>query len=226
MLFFEPWIDRTYEAFRIRDPWWLPPMRWLHETAPFWGPAVPAVVLLAVVGPSLTIWLRKLAVDDSQDRPPDLGLVRYVPGVGGILRAAQLSRFAHLLAILTEHGVPFSEAAQLSAQGTGDGRLIRAVDEAAAVVEAGRPLNEALQTGSALPSFLRWQIVFGARHSRLPATLRQAAEVYHQRASLRADWLQQILPLVLVMVVGGGATTLYALTVFVPLSSLWKSLGT
>jgi general secretion pathway protein F len=225
MLFFEPWIDSTYQVFRIRDAWWLPPMRWLHETAVIWGPAVPTIVVLAVVGPWLTERLKRLSADESNDRPADLGFVRYLPGVGGVIRNAQLARFAHLLAILAEHGVPFPEAARLSAGGTGDRRLMRAVDEAAAVIEAGRPLDEALRTGAALPPFLRWQMVFGARHSRMPAALRQAAEVYQQRATLRADWIQQILPLLLVLLVGGGATVLYALTVFVPLSSLWKGLG-
>jgi type II secretory pathway component PulF len=200
-------------------------MRWLHETAHVWGPGVPAIFVLAVVGPWLTERLRRLSADESDDRPVDLGIVRYLPGVGSVIRNAQLARFAHLLAILAEHGVPFPEAARLSAGGTGDRRLIRAVDEAATVVEAGRPLDEALRTGAALPPFLRWQMVFGARQSRMPAALRQAAEVYQQRATLRADWIQQVLPLLLVLVVGGGATVLYALTVFVPLSSLWRSLG-
>jgi general secretion pathway protein F len=226
MWYFVPWIDSTYEVFRIRDAWWLPPMRWLHQNVYVWGPAVPAIAVLLITGPWLIERLRRLSADESDDRPVQLGLVRWLPGVGGVVRNAQLARFAHLLAILAEHGVPFPEAARLSAGGTGDARLIRSVHESATIVEAGRPLDEALRAGTALPPFLRWQMVFGAHQSRMPAALRQAAEVYQQRATLRADWIQQVLPLLLVLVVGGGATVLYALTVFVPLSSLWRSLGT
>ena len=33
MWYFVPWIDSTYQVFRIKDAWWLPPLRWLEGYA-------------------------------------------------------------------------------------------------------------------------------------------------------------------------------------------------
>jgi general secretion pathway protein F len=225
MLFFVPEVDRTYRIFRIQDAWWLPPLRWLHETIWIWGPGLPLAAMLLIWGPAVWDWLRGVLAPGGADRPMRLGLVRSVPGVGGVIRNAQLARFAHLFAVLAEHGVPFAECARLSAAGTGDRRLADSMRDAASLVESGRPLDEALKPDRALSPFLRWQILMGARQSRLAPALRQAAEVYRQRAMIRADWIQQVLPVLLVLVIGGGATVLYALIVFVPLSSLWKTIA-
>ena len=215
-----PTLVRTFEVFRMEPGWWLTALSRLQSTALIWGTAVPAVVLAAIVGP----WLwRKLSGAGAQGgwRP---GIVGVIPGIRGVVRNAQLARFAHLLSILAEHRVPLPEAVRLSASATGSGRLVETMETAARDLEGGQPLQQALPEGR-VPAFLKWLMVTGEQQSSLPDMLRQAAEVYQQRATIRAEWIQRCLPVVLVLVLGGSATVLYALTVFVPMASLWKNLG-
>ncbi len=215
-----PTMVRTYEVFRIESSWWLTTLSSLQSTAPIWGTAVPAALLVLIVGP----WLwRKLSGSGGNGRWRP-GVVAVIPGIGGLIRNAQFARFSHLLSILVEYRVPFPEAARLSAAAAGNQRLELAMEQAARDVERGQRLEAALPEGQ-VPAFLKWLMVTGEQQSSLPEMLRQAAEVYQQRATIRAEWIQRCLPVVLVFVVGGSATTLYALTVFVPMASLWRNLG-
>jgi type II secretory pathway component PulF len=146
--------------------------------------------------------------------------------VGGALRAAHWSRFAHLLSVLLEAGVPFVEAARLSAAAVGDGRVVAAIDRAGAEVAHGKPLSEAFNGQCGVPPLLRWMIRWGERDSSLASALREAAAQYAQRALIRAELVQRFVPLAVVALVGGGITAAYALTVFGPLTSLWEQLAT
>jgi type II secretory pathway component PulF len=78
---------------------------------------------------------------------------------------------------------------------------------------------------SSMPRFLRWLIVTGARESQLPMTLGHAADFYEERAWARGEFLQRIIPAVILLLVGGSATFLYALSVFGPMIQLWHRLA-
>lgn len=224
VLYFVPELERTYALFDLPDTWWLPLLRSVHRTVGVWGPAVPLIALGLGLLPWLFQRFDSIAADDTE-RPLRVGPMRALPGVGGMVRDAQLARFAHLLSLMVEYRVPFPEAARLSAAATGNRRLISAMHAAADRVEAGHSLEQALSGANSVPPFLRWLMVVGERQSGLAPSLRQAAHVYQQRAAVRAEWIQRIVPLVLVIGLGGGITFVYALTVFVPMASLWKSLG-
>jgi type II secretory pathway component PulF len=121
--------------------------------------------------------------------------------------------------------VPLPEALRLSAGSTGDRRLVTAAESTARQIEAGASLQTALSQTSSIPGFLRWLMIAGDRQSRLAPTLDQAATVYRQRAMLRSEWIQRLFPVAVVLILGGGATMFYALTVFMPMSMLWQRLG-
>jgi hypothetical protein len=59
----------------------------------------------------------------------------------------------------------------------------------------------------------------------LSQTLSLTAEVYRQRARRTVTWAVVYLPIVLSVVLGGTATLIQALAVFLPLSRLWHQLG-
>ena len=143
-----------------------------------------------------------------------------------MIESARWARFAHLMAILSEYEVPFPEAMRLSAAGTGDARLVGLVARAAESIENGQPLARAVPIDQTLPPILRWLMLLSEDQGTLPSTMRQAAELYEQRAVIRAEWIQRVLPSVLVIVLGGGITLLYALSVFLPMQSVWRSFST
>jgi general secretion pathway protein F len=221
---FVPHLQQTYDTFRLPSNWWLNVLARLHEWLPVWGPLVPLLVCAILCGPRILAFVSRIIGDDCESRAVRLGALYVAPGIGSVLRSAQLARFSHLLSLLVKFDVPLPEALRLSAAGTADRALVNAAESVALRIEAGGALDEALSP-SAIPAFLRWLMIAGQRQSRLPQTLEQAAAVYRQRAVLRAEWIQKLFPLVVVLVIGGGATMIYALTVFLPMSALWQHLG-
>lgn len=217
-----PAVAETYETFRLESTWWLRALSAIRSTVRVWGPLIPVAAMLLLVFP----WLWRRFAGSGRIAGWQLGVAGAVPGVGGIVRSAELARFSHLLSILVEHRVPFPEAARLSAAATGSDRLVREIERTVEGIESGRPLAQALPEGKVIPPFLRWLMIVGDQQSALPAMLRQAAEVYQQRAVFRAEWIQRVLPVTLVFVLGGAATVLYALAVFLPMAGLWRNLGT
>jgi type II secretory pathway component PulF len=53
-------------------------------------------------------------------------------------------------------------------------------------------------------------------HEQLAKSLRHAADAYRRQTQAQADWLTRYLPLLLTVVIGGTATGIYVLCVFVP----------
>ena len=223
--YFVPHLQQTYETFHIESDWWLDFLVWLNAGRPVWGIAIPMTMLILVFGPRILAFAQQVLDQDSTPRAVRLGALAFAPGIGGVLRSAQLARFSHLLGLLVRFDVPLPESLRLSAAGTGDRALVAAAESTAIQIESGQALDAALPQKSAFPGFLRWLMVVGQQQSRLPQTLDQAAAVYQQRALLRAEWIQRLFPVAIVMVFGGGATIFYALTVFLPMSALWQTIG-
>lgn len=221
---FVPHLQETYQTFQIEFDWWLTFLVQLHQWLPVWGPLVPLSVCLLVWGPRLVAWASRLMGNDREPATVRLGALYAAPGVGRVLHSAQLARFSHLLALLVKFDVPLPEALRLSAAGTDDRGLVAAAESTAVRIEAGSALEDAIPSG-AIPSFLRWLMIAGQRQSRLWQTLEQAAAVYRQRARLGAEWIHRLFPALIVLMIGGGATIIYALTVFLPMSALWRNIA-
>lgn len=208
----------------------LPHSRWygwlerLHQSVKYWGIGIPAGLLALLVSIMAIRWIRRM-LGGGTSTSQKLGLLRWVPGVGGALRAAHWARFAELLAVLVEAGVPYLEAARLSAGSVGDGRVLRAIEQLRGRMVLGQRRAEVLDQSCGLPPLLRWLMTWGEEESMLGPALREAAAQYRQRALMRAELVQRLVPLAVVVLVGGGLTAVYALTVFVPLTTMWGELA-
>lgn len=223
--FVVPLLLSNVDSLRLSRSAWYGWLDVLHRSAAYWGVGIPVGALLIAVGPSL---YRRFSGETGSFRPASrlyLAGLQWVPGVGGALRAAHWSRFAHLLSVLLESGVPFVEAARLSAAAVGDQRVVQAVDRASTEVSQGKSLAQTLDERSGVPPLLRWMMKWGERDSSLAPALREAATQYAQRALIRAELVQRFVPVAIVAVVGGGIVLAYALTVFVPLTSMWNELA-
>jgi len=204
---------------------WYATLDTLSRTALYWGPGIPGVLLFLWIVSAVARWMLASEGTESTTTRSYLGVWRFIPGVGGALRAAHWSRFAHLLAVLVDAGVPIVEAARLCAAAVGDGAVAAEIDRASRHLASGASLEGAFETGSRVPPMLRWLMTRGERESLLSPALREAAAHYAQRATLRAELVQKLVPMAVVVLVGGGITTVYALTVFVPLTSMWRGLA-
>ena len=147
------------------------------------------------------------------------------PGSRQLRTEMRLSLITHLLGTLLKYEVPLPEAVRLVANATAQPRWRRRLDRMATSLEQGEPLNERRLAATGFPSYLQWLIVQGGRDANLALALRQAADHYLERSRIRAEILCRVVPIATVLLVGGGLTCLYALSVFGPIVHLWNRLG-
>ncbi len=223
-----PRFAAAFEQLRVPGRSAVAGLAWLGQSAAYWGPVVPIVVLLLVAA-----WY-------ASGRSSGFGPGRWqsvlgrFPGFGGLLAMARTANFADLLALLLESGVPLADAVELSAGSTGDPRMRREAGVVAEGLRRGEPTSEALaavgdprgtrRRRSSFPPILCWLMAVGEHRGEIAPALRHAARSYRRRANLRAQWIRAVLPTVLVMVVGVSAVALYALVLFVPFTQLLKGL--
>ncbi len=103
------------------------------------------------------------------------------------------------------------------------------IDEARAFskdLERGRTAREALGGASeeAFSPLMRWVLANDQQGSIVEA-LRNLAPMYRKRAAYRAEKLRLFLPSIVMILVGASATLLYALTLFLPLTSMLDRLA-
>jgi len=222
-MFLVPELLRDIAALELPRGGWYATLAALSGTVNYWGFGIPAVLILLWISSFVARWTTSGAETSTSRR--FLGTWRWVPGVGSALRAAHWSRYAHLLAMLVEAGIPFVEAARLCAAAIGDRPLEAEMDRVGRQVSGGDSLATVLRGRSRVPPMLRWLMIRGERESQLAPALREAAALYAHRAATRAELVQKLVPMALIGLVGGGITFIYALTVFIPLTSLWKGLA-
>lgn len=208
----------AFQSLRIEVPPTLRVLGALSETALYWGPILP-LLLLFVAG--WWAWTgRASSFPSSRARSP----LRWVPWMRGMIANAEAANFAQLLSILIAHGVPYPQAVRLASEASGDSRLLAAGFEVAAAVERGD--LPALENGArGVPPLLRWILVSRQGQGRLADSLGQIALIYRKRALYQAEKLKVFLPTLVLLAIGVSATLLYALTFFIPLSELLRGLA-
>ncbi len=176
-----------------------------------WGPLVPVVV----VGLALVWWWssERTYMFGARGWP---GLLAWVPGLGRILQSAQTATFAELVALLVENRAPLDEAVSLAGAATDRGRFAQAAAEFAAALRGGQFHPELTSRKTGLPPLLQWILASRQQTGDLALVLRRAADMYRQRLLYQTRLAEVFLPVVLTLLVGGGATLAYALLVFVP----------
>jgi len=185
-----------------------------------WGPIVPIAIVLL-----FALWWyrssRALVLQTSGGR----GLLSSMPGVSSLLASAQAASLADVLALLLEQGVPLDEAVRLAAGTVGDPATHAAAQSLAIAVQGGGGVASDTGRANGLTPFMRWIIANGQNERTLVPLVRHTAQIYRQRTLRQADWLRTYLPTVLTVGIGGTATLLYCLALFIPYTELLKHLA-
>lgn len=197
--------------FEVLDGW--------GQSAAYWGPTVPLAVLLLA-----GLWWLFSGRASLADPSAAGNLLGWLPGMRRMLRNYQVATFADLLAMLVEHSVPLPEAVVLAADATGGHRLKEASRQIAEAIERGEPLGPQTAGMSRFPPLLVWLMSRGQAQDAMFPALRQAAEMYHQRACYQAEAARVFVPVILTMVIGGSVTLLYALLVLGSWFSILRAL--
>jgi general secretion pathway protein F len=194
-------------------------LQFLSHTVAYWGPAVPVCALVAA------IWMGLVPLAAPQRPAVMLSRLRFLPWTGRIVGDVQSASFCHLLGLLVDREVPLPEALELSGSASADDTLARECRQIAGDLRQGLPLKQALQTSRRLPAFTRWMLAAGQTQGALPAVMATLGDVYRLRAGSRIALFRMSAPLILTVVLGGGAVAAYALLLFVPMRNLLLELS-
>lgn len=144
-----------------------------------------------------------------------------LPIVGPILLRLQLSRFAHLLANLTDAGIPLVTALRLAGETIGNELVRRDVVALRTGVEGGLSLAAAMADLPAFPAVTREMVAVGEESGRVVETLRRVSAYYDRQVDQAIKNLTVVIEPVLLLVL--GAIVLFvALAVFLP---MWNLMG-
>ena len=194
---------------RIGAWWWL------------WAPIGPVLLVVAILA-----WA-------GSGRASTIGLGRAgspfgrLPGIGGLLEQARAALLADLLALLIEHHVPMPDAMVLAVRAFGDHRAIAHVEQSAEEARLGAPMASVFPPGrpGPFPPMVRWLLATANVQPDLVGALRHAAASYRDRAHQHAAIVRVVLPMVLLVVIGGTSALLLVVALFAPMAELLQSIG-
>lgn len=192
---------------------------WLGRTADAWAVWPPLLVVAALaVG-----WYRggRAAWRTDSSR----GMPWLWPAFGRLVQDGRLATFSEVLSLLVRQQVPLDEAVTLAAAASGDRGLQSAAQQLAENLRRGGQVTSGEGSAGLLPPLVAWLLTAGASTEKLSETLSLTAATYRQRAERTVNWALVYLPILLTAVLGGTATLIQALVVFLPLTRLWFRLG-
>lgn len=170
--------------------------------------------LLGTIGAVLAVWLiLRLVAPVAAIR---LGYL--VPMVGPMAYWTRITQFCRMMELLLEQQVPAPEALRLCAEGLREPDLAKGCRKAAAEIESGSALSEALARHRQFPPTLTPFLQWGQKTANLPAAFQAAAEAFESRAQGDMALLASvILPITLLAVLSGAFFLIMGL--FLPLIS-------
>jgi general secretion pathway protein F len=215
-LYFVPTLEAMYASLQKQPGSGLRVLQSLRNTLPYWI-AIPPVILLLVVA---KLWQSSVLRIVSSGRPGS-----WLPGMTRSTYEERCASFAAALATLTENAVPFAEALPLAAGTCGDARFVTAAESLAATLSAGQTPSDNSAAARQFPPYLRWALLHSNETIGRPRALNSAAEIYRQSAQRREERLRIIAPIAICAFLGGGATLLYGLSLFVPVVQLLRTIA-
>ncbi len=216
LLFVLPRFVGTFASFRLPGLTVLEGLGRIGATAAYWWPVGPVVLVMLLLW---WAWSSRARAYPGGGWTP----VSWVPWMRGLLKQSAAASFADLAALLVEHDVPLPEAIELAGRAAGDKALGRASQTLAVGLRRGQ--GDLGQLPAGFPPLLAWLMAYGNRQGMLAPALRHAGETYRRQAWLQAELLRTLLPIVLMIVIGGTAVFTYALLLFVPFSTLLNQLS-
>lgn len=146
-----------------------------------------------------------------------------VPLLGLIIEKAALARFTGVLGLLLDAGVDVPRAVRMASDGAGNHVVERALNNAAAEVELGRELGDAMGRVASVPPSLAWRIGVGEETGALPDALNRISRFYAGQVDSLVASLSGLLEPLLIIVVGSGVAML-VLGMFLPLVAVIQNL--
>jgi type II secretory pathway component PulF len=215
-----PSLARSFMALQVPGRGVFVVLAWLGHGAIIWGLGGPILLLILAAfvwhGSRRASWIGATGLGR---------IAAKVPWFGSMITMSRNSAFADILALLVDNSVPMPEALTLAAEATGDMRLIEAARHASDMIKGGQSLVGHDGQLAQFPPLLRWLLPAASQKEILVPALKHAAEMYKRRAEHQADLLRVFTPVVLTVCISGVITGLYALTLFIPYTTMLRALA-
>lgn len=151
-------------------------------------------------------------------------LIGWLPLVGPVYRAASLSGFFRLLAMLVETGFSLPDALRLAAQINHDAVLAAGVEQITADLEQGTAPIDAVRVSESFPRDVLPIFRWAGNRPLFVEALRGAADIYASRSQLQSSVAVVVLEPTLIF--GVGMTVgLVVIALFMPLIKLLNDLA-
>jgi type II secretory pathway component PulF len=177
------------------------------------GPISPLLLLLILLLPLLgaagAAWLLH--------RPSLIRWAKWIPLWGRVLKNDDLFSFAFGLSIELKSGGALSDALRHVGPSIRDLRMRREIEEAAARVDEGSSLFEAIHSGPVFPRMLCWSAHIGEPRGNLPDTLEDLGSLYARSRDRALQSVEGLLPTIGIILMGLVVLS-WALAVLHPIS--------
>ncbi len=216
-LYFLPVMEATHRGLEVPSGRGLRVLQMLRETLPYWAGALPVGLIIAAG------WARSRS--KNRTSCAGAGPLAWISGVSRTVSLERAANFSEATAALLQNGMPLAEAMRIAADSWNAAPLADATRTLAARLAQGQTNIDDSQLACAFPPFLRWSLLHSEATIGRVRALQTAAELYRREAEHRQERLRVVAPLVLAVVIGGGATLLYGLALFVPVVEMLRALA-
>jgi type II secretory pathway component PulF len=186
-----------------------------RQTLPIWSWAIPLAVIVAIALFHVLVGRHLSAI----------GWWGSLPIARGVLRDIHTSTASRLLAALLDCEVPLPLALSLSAESLSRRRARVGVETISDDLRAGAPTAQAFRNRRGAPPLWRELFVRETRPGPIQTGLTHVADALADRARGRAEFLGRVVPVLLIIVIGGITVTAYGASVFGPLIEIWDKMG-
>ena len=149
------------------------------------------------------------------------GLKLRFPILGPLILKLTISRFTHILGVLTRSGIPILKALELTSRAVGNAALSLAIEGIYQEVEKGKAIAEPMAQDPLFPPLVVQMVAVGEKTGELDNLLQKISEHYDMEADYTIRNLATALEPILLLFIGAMVFFL-ALSVFLPMWDMVK----
>ena len=197
LVYVVPVFEEVFQSFGAELPWSTRLVVALSQAVAQGGPWAALLALAALA------LLRKQWQQPAWQRQWHRRVLGW-PGVGPLVRASVVARWAHTLSALLEAGVPLTEALPVAGQATGHPVYARINEHLQRRVTQGGRLSEGMAHTGRFPDMLVQLCATGEETGTLDTLLGKAAELLADELEARVQSLSSLIEPLIVIVLGGA----------------------
>lgn len=184
-----------------------------------------AVITPGILAALMAIFVVAFALFVSNLGPWSERRMEYLPWMGQAWKDAKVAYWSWLSAILLEHGTPEAEVVELAAESSGFVQNPESVRAVADTLRAGnRPSMEQWRATGA-PALAIWALNSSGPIENRTAVLRLVSTSFDRKSQAKVIVASRLLPLILLIGIGGVFVLIYSLMLFLPLVTLYEGLA-